>query len=58
MKLQTTHYCHTCTNTAPGTFLHMFWERPLVEKFWKYVNSVLSDLLEIEYNYDPGLSPE
>uniref|UniRef100_A0A3B1KHZ5 Reverse transcriptase domain-containing protein n=1 Tax=Astyanax mexicanus TaxID=7994 RepID=A0A3B1KHZ5_ASTMX len=55
MKIQTNYYCHICNTSAPGTFLHMFWECPVIVKFWRYVNTVLSDILEIEYNFDPCL---
>lgn len=40
MKLQTTKNCHICNTASPGTFLHMFWDCPVISRFWSHVNSV------------------
>ncbi len=45
MKLQSNLNCHICNTTSSGTFLHMFWECPVVISLWTHVNLVLSSLL-------------
>ncbi len=45
MKLQSNLNCHICNTTSLGTFLHMFWECPVVISLWTHVNLVLSSLL-------------
>ncbi len=42
MKLQSNLNCHICNTTSSGTFLHMFWECPVVISLWTHVNLVLS----------------
>jgi len=54
MKLQPTHNCHICNTASPGTFLHMFWECPVISNFWLHVNSSLADILDIFYVPNPG----
>ncbi len=48
MKLQSNLNCHICNTTSSGTFLHMFWECPVVINLWTHVNLVLSSLLRID----------
>jgi len=55
MKLQSTFNCHICNTLSSGTFLHMFWECPVVANMWDNVNLVLSSLLQIDYLPNPGL---
>ncbi len=38
-----------------GTFLHMFWECPVVISLWTHVNLVLSSLLRIDWSVNPSL---
>ncbi len=48
----------TVKNTYPtssGTFLHMFWECPVVISLWTHVNLVLSSLLRIDWSVNPSL---
>ncbi len=45
MKLQSNLNCHICNTTSSGTFMHMFWECPVVISLWTHVNLVLSSLL-------------
>ncbi len=45
MKLQSNLNCHICNTASSGTFLHMFWECPVVISLWTHVNLVLSSLL-------------
>ncbi len=45
MKLQSNSNCHICNTASSGTFLHMFWECPIVISLWTHVNLVLSSLL-------------
>ncbi len=45
MKLQSNLNCHICNTTSSGTFLHMFWECPVIISLWTHVNLVLSSLL-------------
>ncbi len=47
MKLQSNLNCHICNTTSSGTFLHMFWECPVVISLWTHVNLVLSSLLKL-----------
>ncbi len=47
MKLQSNFNCHICNTTSSGTFLHMFWECPVVISLWTHVNLVLSSLLKL-----------
>ncbi len=54
MKLQPNFNCHIC-NTASGTFLHMFWECPIVIDLWTHVDLVLSSLLQIYWFANPSL---
>ncbi len=54
MKLQSNLNCHICNTTSSGTFLHMFWECPVVISLWTHVNLVLSSLKMI-LNDDSGL---
>ncbi len=55
MKLQSNLNCHICNTTSSGTFLHMFWECPLVISLWTHVNLVLSSLLRIDWFVNPSL---
>ncbi len=48
MKLQSNFNCHICNTASSGTFLHMFWECPVVISLWTHVNLVLSSLLRID----------
>ncbi len=47
MKLQSNLNCHICNTTSSGTFLHMFWECPVISL---HVNLVLSSLLRIDWS--------
>ncbi len=47
--------CHICNTTSSGTFLHMFWECPVVISLWTHVNLVLSSLLRIDWPVNPSL---
>ncbi len=40
MKLQPNLNCHICNTASSGTFLHMFWECPVVIRLWTHVNLV------------------
>ncbi len=55
MKLQSNLDCHICNTTSSGTFLHMFWECPVVISLWTHVNLVLSSLLRIDWSVNPSL---
>ncbi len=55
MKLQSNLNCHICNTTHQGTFLHMFWECPVVISLWTHVNLVLSSLLRIDWSVNPSL---
>ncbi len=55
MKLQSNLNCHICNTTSSGTFLHMFWECPVVISLWTHVNLVLSSLLRIDWSVNPSL---
>ncbi len=55
MKLQSNSNCHTCNTASSGTFLHMFWECPVVISLWTHVNLVLSSLLRIDWSVNPSL---
>ncbi len=55
MKLQSNLNCHICNTTSSGTFLHMFWECPVVISLWTHVNLVLSSLLRIDWSVNPRL---
>ena len=55
MKLQPDYYCQFCNNSSPGSFLHMFWECPVVSDLWAQANSALSNMLEIDYASNPCL---
>lgn len=55
MKIQATYCCNVCNNPSPGTLLHMFWKCPVISEFWVYVNSSLSDGLEVFYIPNLGL---
>ncbi len=55
MKLQSNCNCHICNTTSSGTFLHMFWECPVVISLWTHVNLVLSALLRIDWSVNPSL---
>ncbi len=55
MKLQPNFNCHICNTTSSGTFLHMFWECPIVIGLWTHVNLVLSSLLQIDWSVNPSL---
>ncbi len=44
-----------CNTTSSGTFLHMFWECPVVISLWTHVNLVLSSLLRIDWSVNPSL---
>ncbi len=46
---------HICNTTSSGTFLHMFWECPVVISLWTHVNLVLSSLLRIDWSVNPSL---
>lgn len=45
MKLQSNYNCYICNTVSSGTFLHMFWECPIVNNLWSHVHVVLSFLL-------------
>ncbi len=47
--------CHICNTTSSSTFLHMFWECPVVISLWTHVNLVLSSLLRIDWSVNPSL---
>ncbi len=55
MKLQSHSNCHICNTASSGTFLHMFWECPVVISLWTRVNLVLSSLLRIDWFANPSL---
>ncbi len=55
MKLQPNFNCHICNTASSGTFLHMFWECPIVINLWTHVNLVLSSLLQIDWFANPSL---
>ncbi len=55
MKLQSNLNCHICNTTSSGTFLHMFWECPVIISLWTHVNLVLSSLLRIDWSVNPSL---
>ncbi len=55
MKLQSNLSCHICNTTSSGTFLHMFWECPVVISLWTHVNLVLSSLLRIDWSVNQSL---
>ncbi len=56
MKLQSNFNCHICnTASSSGTFLHMFWECPVIISLWTHVNLVLSSLLQIDWSVNPSL---
>ncbi len=55
MKLQSNFNCHICNTASAGTFLHMFWECPIVISLWTHVNLVLSSLLRIDWSVNPSL---
>ncbi len=55
MKLQSHSKCHICNTASAGTFLHMFWECPIVISLWTHVNLVLSSLLRIDWFANPSL---
>ncbi len=56
MKLQSNLNCHICNTTSSGTFLHMFWECPVVISLWTHVKDlVLSSLLRIDWSVNPSL---
>ncbi len=55
MKLQSNLNCHICNTASSGTFLHMFWECPVVISLWTHVNLVLSSLLRIDWSVNPSL---
>ncbi len=55
MKLQSNFNCHICNTASSGTFLHMFWECPIVISLWSHVNLVLSSLLRIDWSVNPSL---
>ncbi len=55
MKLQSNLNCHICNTASSGTFLHMFWECPVVIILWTHVNLVLSSLLRIDWSVNPSL---
>ncbi len=55
IKLQSNLNCHICNTTSSGTFLHMFWECPVVISLWTHVNLVLSSLLRIDWSVNPSL---
>ncbi len=55
MKLQSNLNCHICNTASAGTFLHMFWECPIVISLWTHVNLVLSSLLRIDWSVNPSL---
>ncbi len=55
IKLQPNFNCHICNTASSGTFLHMFWECPVVISLWTHVNLVLSSLLWIDWSVNPSL---
>ncbi len=55
MKLQPNFNCHICNTASSGTFLHMFWECPVVISLWTHVNLLLSSLLQIDWLVNPSL---
>ncbi len=48
-------FVNLCNTTSSGTFLHMFWECPVVISLWTHVNLVLSSLLWIDWSVNPSL---
>lgn len=55
MKLLPNPYCSFCNTDASGTFLHMFWDCPMIQPFWKYVIVMLHDLTGLYLDLDPCL---
>ncbi len=47
MKLQSNLNCHICNTASSGTFLHMFWECPVVISLWTHVNLVCHHYCEL-----------
>ena len=45
MKLRTNPYCDFCPDNTIGTFFHMIWQCPEVNRFWKNISSTLSDII-------------
>ncbi len=54
MKLQS-NLIYICNTASSGTFLHMFWECPVVISLWTHVHLVLSSLLQIDWSVNPSL---
>lgn len=52
MNISQSPQCMLCQN-ATGTFLHMFWECPIISIFWKYVIEMLSKFLDTTLVLDP-----
>lgn len=55
MKLVGDPICRICSLGKIGTFLHVFWECPKIANFWKYVVSVLSNLLGVVVPLSPDV---
>ncbi len=55
MKVRSDPYCHLCNKSTIGSYLHMFWECPVVVPFWESVCSILSDYMQLDIPRDPLL---
>ncbi len=55
MKLQPNFNFHICNTASSGTFLHIFWECPVIISLWTHVNLVLLSLLRIDWSVNPSL---
>ncbi len=44
-----------CGAASSGTFLHVFWECPVVIGLWTHVDLVLSSLLRVDWSVGPSL---
>ncbi len=41
MKLRANPFCDFCSDNTIGTFLHMVWQCPEVNRFWENVSSII-----------------
>lgn len=53
MKVKVDPNCTHCDLKPVGTFLHMFWECPPVNSFWKLVAANLSAMFETAVSHSP-----
>ena len=55
MKLKSNPFCDFCSGNTVGTFFHLVWQCPEVNRLWENISSILSVVVERTIPCSPSL---